>query len=59
MKALIASLILCSPLLLSGCILAAAGAGAGAGVAVGESKSPPAEEHGDRHADKSDPDQHQ
>jgi len=43
MKALIAALFLCSPLMLGGCILAAAGAGAGAGVAISDS------EHHDGH----------
>jgi hypothetical protein len=38
MKAIIVALSLSSPLLLGGCILAAAGAGAGAGYAVGETK---------------------
>jgi hypothetical protein len=58
MKAIIAVLILCSPLLLGGCIVAAAGAGAGAGVAVGESKSPDAQP-AKSDTDKPDLDQHQ
>ncbi|GEM_PF-3793345 len=43
MKLLITALFLCSPLMLGGCILAAAGAGAGAGVAISDS------EHHDGH----------
>jgi hypothetical protein len=43
MRLVVAAAFLCSPLLLSGCILAAAGAGAGAGVALSES------EHHDGH----------
>ena len=39
----IAAAFLCSPLMLGGCILAAAGAGAGAGVAISDS------EHHDGH----------
>ena len=38
MKAILAMSCLCGPLLLSGCILAAAGAGAGAGYVAGEDK---------------------
>jgi len=38
MKAFFTMICLCGPLLLSGCILAAAGAGAGAGYVAGEDK---------------------
>jgi len=43
MKVFVTALFLCSPLMLGGCILAAAGAGAGAGVAISDS------EHHDGH----------
>ena len=50
MRLFVTALFLCSPLLLGGCILAAAGAGAGAGVALSES------EHHDGHESDHDDD---